>query len=643
MSGAVASGHGARASGDLPIADYALIGDCHSAALVSRGGSIDWCCLPRFDSDACFARLLDSERGGHFSIAPCEPHQVRRAYLGHSLVLATTYENDSGAVRLTDFFAMRQGGRDHPRRELVRVAESLRGTMRLAIEFSPRLDYGEVLPWIYEVNASTHCAVGSNTGLLVHGDVALRLQGEHDLRATIELQPGQRCRLAMRFVAPEELHAGLAQAHSPEQLQDHLDETLAWWREWVSKIEPRHAADAAVVRSAIVLKALTFAPTGAIVAAPTTSLPESIGGERNWDYRYSWIRDSVFTTHALSTLGCIAEADGFRRFIQRSAAGNGNQLQVLVGIDGKRRLPEITLRHLRGWRESRPVRIGNAAEEQYQADMFGLLLELAGRWSARGNQPDAHYWNFLVETVEVALHKWQLPDRGIWEVRAAPRHFVHSKVMCWAAVQRALEIAKRHHLPVPHERWCAVRDQIRAAVLARGVDPHGGHFVAAFDATDLDAALLLLPDVGFVAYDDPRMLATVAAIDRELGAHGLIQRYNSADDGLAGGEGAFIACTFWLVECLARQGRNGEARSWFERACGCANDLGLFSEEYDSPRRELLGNFPQGLTHLAHISAALALDADASGAAPPHPEAAAAAGPAARSGRGPATSPGATS
>lgn len=600
---------GHAAVNDLPIADYALIGDCHSAALVSRGGSIDWCCLPRFDSDSCFARLLDREHGGHFAIAAHGHCAARREYIGDSLALATTFECDAGAVRLTDFFAMREGGAKRPRRELVRIVEGLRGTLRMCVTFRPRFDFGQVKPWIYRIDEATHCAVGSNAGLLLFGNIALQRAGEHELRADIHVHQGQRLRLAMQFVSPEELHAAPAKALARDELENHLDETLAWWREWVSKISHAGRPGVCVVRSAIVLKALTYAPTGAIIAAPTTSLPELIGGERNWDYRYSWIRDSVFTAHALTHLGCLGEADGFRRFIQRSSAGSGEQLQVLVGIDGRRRLTEITLDHLPGWRGSKPVRIGNAAEGQYQADMFGLLLELAGRWSQRGNKPDGHYWEFLAQTVDMAVRKWRLPDRGIWEVRGAPRDFVHSKVMCWAAVQRGIELATMHGLPAPLDRWRAARDEIRRAVESRGIDRERGNFVAAFGATDLDAALLLLPDVGFVAYDDERMLRTTEAIRRQLDeGDGLILRYSAAD-GLRGQEGAFLPCSFWLAECLARQGRKREASELFDRVVGCANELGLFSEEYATQSQQLLGNFPQGLTHLAHISAALALGA----------------------------------
>jgi GH15 family glucan-1,4-alpha-glucosidase len=596
----------------LSIGDYALIGDCHSAALVSRAGSIDWCCLPRFDSDSCFARLLDHQRGGHFSITPAGPCTIRREYGADSLVLITTFESASGSIRLTDFFAMRRGGRSHPRRELVRIAEGLTGSMALHIEFTPRFDYGEIKPWIYQVGENAHCAVGSNAGLLLSANVVLQRAGEHGLCADVALKAGDRVRLAMQFVPPEDLHTTRASVPARHEPDAHLDETLAWWRHWASKINRAGRPGVCVARSAIVLKALTHAPTGAIVAAPTTSLPEHAGGERNWDYRFSWIRDSVFTVRALANLGCIAEADGFRRFVQRSAAGSAEQLQVLVAVDGKRRLTEIVLDHLEGWRGSRPVRIGNAADKQYQADMFGLLLELAGRWSARGNVPDEQDWDFLAEMVEAAVQKWPLPDHGIWEIRDAPRHFVHSKVMCWAAVHRGIELARRHGFKAPLQRWEAARQEIRDAVETHGFDAARGVFVASFGSTELDAALLLLPDVGFIAYDDRRMVRTAQAVRHDLDDGGLVLRYRTRD-GLRGTEGSFVPCTFWLAECLARQGRVTEARELFDRACGCANELGLFAEQYSSAAGELLGNYPQGLSHLAHISAALALEAASAG------------------------------
>lgn len=595
----------------LPIQDYALIGDCHSAALVSRGGSIDWCCLPRFDSDSCFGRLLDREHGGHFSIAPesASPARIAREYLSASMVLQTTFETAQGAMRLTDFFAMRSGGREYPRRELVRVLEGVRGTVPVTVEIAPRLDFGEVKPWIRALGPHDFLAVGSDTGLLFSGDVELELADRYNLGAKFELGAGERRHLSMRYLAPAELHkAHEKRAQRRDELEGHLDETLAWWREWSTRLNEKPSSSGVCVeRSAFVLKALTHAPTGAIIAAPTTSLPEEEGGERNWDYRFSWIRDSVFTARALASLGCTSEAEAFRRFIMRSSAGSAEQLQVLYGIDGKRRLTEVELKHLEGWRGSKPVRIGNAAESQFQADMYGMLLELAWRSAASGHAPDGDYWAFLASAVEAAIAHWRLPDRGIWEIRGEPRHFVHSKVMCWAAVDRGIALAQKHSLDAPLEDWRRARDAIRHAVETHGVDAGGSHFVQSFGSTHMDAALLLLPDVDFLAYDDPRMLRTIDAVQRELDQDGLVLRYRAAD-GLTGVEGVFLPCTFWLAECLARAGRVVEARQTFARACACANDLGLFSEEYDPRERRMLGNFPQGLTHLSHIMAALSIE-----------------------------------
>ncbi|HYK25887.1 MAG TPA: glycoside hydrolase family 15 protein, partial [Steroidobacteraceae bacterium] len=449
------------------------------------------------------------------------------------------------------------------------------------------------------------------------------------LEGEVTVSSGERVHLAMQFVAPEDLHTTPARAEAREQLAAHYDETLKWWRDWAARLAFPEVAGVGVVRSAIVLKALNYAPTGAIVAAPTTSLPERVGGKRNWDYRFSWIRDSVFTVDTLSALGLEAEANGFRRFIQRSAAGNAEDLQVLYAVDGRRRLGEVELEHLDGWRHSRPVRIGNGAATQFQADMYGLVLELYWRWSQRGQPHAEEYWKFLSDIVETAVSKCHRPDRGFWEVRSRPRHFVHSKVMCWAAISRGIALAERYSLPAPLDRWRKAQAQIRRLVETRGFDKRGGHFVRSFGSRELDAALLLIPLVEFVAWDDPRMIGTADAIHANLCRDGLIMRYQG-EDGLPPGEGVFVACTFWLAEVLARQGRKAEATALFERGCACANELGLFAEEYDVRGRQPLGNFPQGLTHLAHISAALALDVG-------HTERAAAEHPA-RQGRAPARS-----
>ncbi|MBC7944711.1 MAG: glycoside hydrolase family 15 protein, partial [Burkholderiales bacterium] len=515
------------------------------------------------------------------------------------------------------FFAMRRGGKKHPRRQLLRIVEGITGEVDFKVELSPRFDYGEIKPWICRHrDGRAYTACGSNQGLFISCETPLTLAGEHDIRGRFTIRAGQRIRFSLEFAAPESLDPPL-ESLPLEEIDRHFDETLQWWRYWSAKIRFEDDLNTCVLRSAIVLRVLGYAPTGAIIAAPTTSLPETPGGERNWDYRYSWIRDSIFTVHALADLGCVSEANEFRRFIQRSAAGNAEELQVLYAVDGKRRLTEVVLDHLEGYRGARPVRIGNAADEQFQSDMYGLILELSWRWSERGNSPDAHYWDFLVEIVNATIEHWQQPDRGIWEIRSEPRHFVHSKVMCWAAVNRGIGLAEKHALKAPLTDWDAARDAIRNAVESRGYDAQRGVFVQDFGAHELDAALLLLPDVDFVDYDDPRMIRTVDAIRADLDEQGLILRYRSKD-GLRGGEGVFLACTFWLVKCLALQGRLPEAQQVFDRVLRCANDLGLFAEEYNVAADEMLGNFPQGLTHLSHISAALAL-ARARGEVPESP------------------------
>ena len=589
-----------------PIADYALIGDCHSAALVSRSGSIDWCCLPRFDSDSCFGRLLDWNKGGYFAITPVGRFRARREYRGDSLILVTTFTTATGAARVVDFFSMREGGRRRPRRELVRVIHGLRGHMIFDVAVVPRLDFGEVKPWIYESGAGAQCAVGSNTGLRLFGDIPLQLAGEHDLGARVEVRPGVRYHLGLTFFRPDETQKLRSAARDLAVLKAHYIETQQWWQQWTSKIRYRDGQGVGIMRSAITLKALSYAPTGAIVAAITTSLPESVGEERNWDYRFCWVRDAIFTVHALGTLGLESEADGVRRFIQRSSAGNADELQVLYAVDGKRRLPEITLDGLEGWRGSRPVRIGNAAERQFQLDLYGLVVELSWRWSERGVPPQKDYWDFLVAIIELAIEKSRLPDRGIWEIRSPPRHFVLSKVMCWAAVDGGIALAEKYSLAAPFERWRQERDDIRRNIETHGVDHSRDIFVESYGSDQVDAALLLLPAVDFVGFRDERMVRTTDVIRQELSSEGLILRYRS-EDGLRGREGVFLACTFWLAECLARQGRRREALQAFKHATAAANDVGLFAEQYAPLGKEMLGNFPQGLTHLAHISAALAL------------------------------------
>ncbi len=588
-----------------PLSDYALIADCHAAALVSRAGSVDWCCMPRLDRGSCFGRLLDWDSGGHCSLAPAgRVEAVGREYLDRTLILSTTFQTAGGELRVHDCFVMRRGRRNARHRELLRVAEVTRGAVEVEVVVAPRFDYGAIRPWLKRAGHNVHCAIGGDDGLLITGDVALEAQDGFVLAGRAELRAGERTRLSIVAMAPETIEESAPEAPEPDALDRRLDATARWWRSWSRRARFDGPDEAAVMRSALVLKALTHEPTGAIAAAATTSLPEVQGGGRNWDYRFSWVRDSTWAVRALADLGYESQANGFRRFVERSSAGSAEDLQILYGIGGERRLTEQEIPELEGWRGSRPVRVGNAATGQLQLDVYGELLNQAWRWFERGHSPDDDYWRFLHELVDAAVARWEEPDCGLWEWRGRPRHFVHSKVMCWVAVDRGLRLAEAGMRKAPTTRWRRARKAIREAVEERGVDRRRGCFVQAFDHGNLDAALLLLPVVDFVGYDDERMVATVDAIREDLSDDGLLRRYS--DDELEGREGAFVACSFWLAECLAHQNRQEEAREVFDRAYATANDVGLFSEEFDPGRGEMLGNFPQALSHLAHLTAARA-------------------------------------
>ncbi len=587
------------------IGSYGLIGDCHSAALVSAAGSVDWCCLPRFDSGSCFARLLDRERGGFCAVSPVDDEASWRgsSYIEDTLVLESVLEGAHGTVRVRDFFAMREHGALQPRRELIRIVECQRGSVEVEVEVAPRFDYGAVRPWLRRVATDAFTAIGGDDALIVWSDGELAVERDA-LVARRRVHAGERLRLLIRFVRPHLLEREPA-ALAADEVDGRLEETIRWWRAWRERLHGEGPDRDAVVRSALTLKALTYAPTGAIVAAATTSLPETVGGERNWDYRYSWVRDSTLTARVLAELGCEREARRFRHFIVRSSAGHAEDLQVLFGVGGERRISEEEL-DLEGYLGSRPVRVGNDAAGQVQLDAFGEILNLAWRWHRRGHSPDDDEWRFFSELVNSAVECWSEPDRGIWEWRGERRHFVHSKACCWAAVDRGLRLAGECARSAPVRRWERAREAIREAIEDRGYDSERGVFVQCFDEPALDAALLLLPVVGFVAFDDERMRRTTDAVREQLDACGLLYRYRE-DDQLPGHEGAFLACSFWLAECYARQGRLAQAREVFDRAMGAASPLGLFSEQVDPDSGELLGNYPQTLTHLSHVAAALAL------------------------------------
>lgn len=587
-----------------PISSYALIGDCHSAALVSARGSIDWACMRRFDAGGVFCRLLDAQKGGGFELRADDLLETRRSYLEDTNVLETVFSTRSGRARVLDCFTMREGGARFPYQQLLRVVEGLEGSVGFEVLIEPRFDYGALAPWLREhVEEGVYSAIGGDDALVIGADCGLRVDTDDvNLSGRFVVEAGQRCRFSLVASMAHEI---VIQRLDAGTLDDRLRQTVDWWQRWVQKGHYFDEYRSQVVRSALVLKALTCAPTGAIVAAPTTSLPEAIGGTRNWDYRYSWIRDSTLTISALLSVGHPDVAFGFKRFIERTTAGRASDLQISYCCYGERRMPELELPYLEGYRGSRPVRVGNAAAEQRQIDVFGELLDLWHLSVQVATPLGDDEWRFLRGLVEAARGSWQKPDQGLWEMRGPPRHFVHSKVMCWVALDRGIELAESQGLRCDLEGWRKTRDEIRQAVESRGTDPRRGSFVQAFGSAELDASLLLLPMVGFVRADDPRMEATVRAIEDELCLDGvLVRRYRKdVDDGIPGDEGFFLMTSFWLVEVLAMQGRVDDAEARFRRLLELGSDVHLFAEEY-RPEVGQLGNFPQAFTHVAIIGAA---------------------------------------
>jgi len=576
------------------IEDYALIGDCESAALVARDGSIDWLCLPRFDSPACFAGLLGTPEHGRWQIAPAhEVRSVRRHYRPGTLVLETEFETEAGAVALIDCMPLRT---QTP--TVIRVVEGRRGRVPMHLDVVFRLDYGSLVPWVRRTSDGIR-AVGGASALRLRSPIALRGERFHTV-ADFTVVAGQRVPFTLSWSpswGPE------PSAVEPESA---LEATERWWRGWSEQCCYDGEWREDVVRSLITLKALTYAPTGGLVAAPTTSLPEKIGGVRNWDYRYCWLRDATFALYALMTGGYVDEARAWREWLLRAIAGDPAQAQVLYGVAGERLVPEWNVSWLPGYEGSAPARVGNAASAQFQLDILGEVTDALHYARRVGLEADENAWRVegvLVEFVESAWHK---PDQGIWEVRGPRRPFTHSKVMAWVALDRAVKAVERFGLEGPVERWRGVRAAIHDDVCRNGFDSGLGAFVQYYGSKLLDASLLMIPLVGFLPAKDPRMLRTVDAIQKHLMSDGLVARYQTTPelDGLPPGEGAFLPCTFWLADNLALQGKQAEARAIFERLLGIRNDLGLLSEEYDPVARRLLGNFPQAFSHVGLINTA---------------------------------------
>jgi GH15 family glucan-1,4-alpha-glucosidase len=584
------------------IEDYAIIGDTQTLALVGASGSIDWLCLPRFDSGACFAALLGSAANGRWLVAPrAAASRVMRQYRRDTLVLETEFQTAEGAVRIIDYMPIR--GREP---DLIRIVEGISGTVSMRSELVIRFDYGSIVPWVRKLDGRVHAIAGPDA-LVLEAPVAHRGQG-YTTVAEFQVSNGERVPLTLTWHPSSE-----PPPSSPDPFRA-LAETERWWRQWVKPCPDAGPYREQIVRSLITLKALTYSPSGAIVAAGTTSLPEELGGVRNWDYRYCWLRDSTFTLYALMQSGYVGEARAFRDWLLRAAAGDPAKLQILYGLHGERRIDERVLEWLPGFANSRPVRIGNAAVGQRQLDVYGEVIDTLYQAREAGLSESTTAWSLQRALLEWLESNWDCPDEGLWEVRGPRRHFTHSKVMCWVAFDRAIKAVERRCLPGPVERWRKLRDELHRDICRRGWNAERRTFVQYYGGNAVDAALLLIPAVGFLPASDERVRSTVAAVERDLLRDGLVRRYTTGAtepvDGLPGTEGAFLACSFWLVDAYVQTGRTGEARELFERLVSLANDVGLLSEEYDLERRQLTGNFPQAFSHVALINSARNLSAE---------------------------------
>jgi GH15 family glucan-1,4-alpha-glucosidase len=597
-----------------PIANYGLLADCNSAALVGSDGSIDWLCLPRFDSDAIFARLLDPG-AGHWSIRPIQSYTATRRYLPGTLVIETVFTTETGVVRLTDAMAFAEGQRRHDLgydapHELLRSVEGVSGDVEMAFELAPRPQYGLIIPLVrIEDGGARTFGAGR---LSIRSAVSLELE-DSTMHAAFKVSAGERLGFCVRWAPPESQTA--PQPTAAEDVAARIADTAEGWRSWEAQHDIYEGPHRELVQmSSRVLKGLTYRPTGAIVAAPTTSLPETVGGERNWDYRFSWIRDSSLTIEALYIGTCSDEAGEFVSFMTSSAGGRAGEgsLQIMYGIGGEHDLSERELPHLRGWRASRPVRVGNGAWDQVQLDVYGELLNSLWLYREKLGELHMEIQAFVADLADTAARRWMEKDAGMWEMRGEPRDHLSSKVLCWTALDRAVKLAPQLGKYAKTDEWGAARDEIRDTVLERGWSEKKQAFAQSFDSDELDAAQLLMPILGFLPATDERMRSTIEAIASELTENGLVLRYRNEEglnaDGLTGEEGTFVICSFWLVSCLAKAGELERAEALVNRLAGYANDLGLLAEEIDTANGEQLGNFPQAFSHIGLITAAWAID-----------------------------------
>jgi GH15 family glucan-1,4-alpha-glucosidase len=579
------------------IEDYALLGDLQTAALVGRSGSVDWLTFPRFDSSSCFSALLGNREHGRWSIAPLAGGQTTdRRYRTDTLILESEWQVDGGRVRVIDFMPPRETKPD-----IVRIVEGLEGSVQMRTELVIRFDYGSVVPWVRRLDHESLLAVGGPDGLLLRTPVELRPDDKTHV-AEFTVRAGERVPFVLTwFPSHEELP-------TPVDAEQALAETESYWQEWLSGCRYEGGYREAVHTSLIVLKALTYRPTGGIVAAPTTSLPERIGGGRNWDYRYCWLRDATFTLYALMNAGFIDEAAAWRDWLLRAVGGDPSNAQIMYGIGGQRRIPEYELDWLPGYAGSTPVRVGNAAAEQFQLDVYGEVMDALHQARLHDIGPAQHAWSLQQMLLEFLEGAWDQPDEGIWEVRGGRRHFTHSKVLAWVAFDRGVQTVERLGLEGPADRWRQLRAEIHEEVCREGFSVELNSFTQSYGSSELDASTLLIPLLGFLPPDDPRVVGTIDAVQRELMRDGFVERYETQEqnavDGLVGREGVFLPCSFWLVDALLMLERDDEARALFEKLLGVSNDLGLLAEEYDPSAQRQLGNFPQAFTHVGLVNSA---------------------------------------
>ena len=593
------------------IDDYGLIGDMHGSALVSSDGSIDWCCMPRFDSPALFSRTLDSNKGGFYKLAPAKISSSTRRYLPNTNVLETSFTTSTGTGVLIDFMPVhrhvimsRESLEVTDSQRVVRILHCTKGRLDFEMDCYPKFDYGTIVPHASLSSPTTGMAHGGSEEVSVYCSSQLTVVND-GFRSRGVIFEGEKI---YSTVSNQVSFSRRSEPLTPAELDEELADTTAFWEDWAAQCTFQGEHREAVLRSALTLKALTYAPSGALVAAPTTSLPEVIGGERNWDYRYTWIRDATFAIYALSIIGYTGEARAFKNWLEWSTSGRARDLQVMYGLGGERRLTETKIPELEGYMNSKPVRIGNGAYDQFQLDIYGEIMDSAHIFRKFGGAVDADYWEYLRRVVNFVIDHWREPDEGIWETRGGRQHFVFSKVMCWVAMDRAIKAATDLKLPGDIEAWEKVRDEICNDVMSKGYSQERQAFVQSYGSDNLDAANLMLPLVGFIPATDPMMRSTIKAIQKELtNKQGFVYRYRKFDDGLNGSEGSFIICTFWLADNLIHLGQIDEARVLLDSLLNCANDLGLLSEEYDSATGNMLGNFPQAFSHLALINTAVQL------------------------------------